>query len=1002
MRHFILTTISILFISLLSAQVDLVVSVTDLASAEPLEGITVNIENIQIGFTDQGLTDDQGKVRFKGLPTNGLYNVQTVGNAAYYPASASNIELKNNEKASVQLTMARISETTLEEVAISAKSTTRINTINAEVASELNLKEIQQIPVEGRDITRVLFRLPNVVQATGFYPEAPSVSIMGANSLYTNYTIDGFDNNERFLGGQKFAIPVGFARNVTVLTNNYSTEYGLTGNGVIDITTRSGSNDFSAEAFYVTRPGAAIDTLFTGASPYTQRDLSGNQVNNTFMRQQFGIGFGGAITKDKTFYYVNVEQTFDFKENLLDVDRLNLLASVPGQNTFTYVSGKIDHRWSNRFCSSLRANLGLTGIERQGGGLEGGVAFPSAANTQQRNAFIIASKNSYVGAAFSSETNVQYSRFRWNYADPVNGAGPSVTVFDSITPGPIAILGHPGYYFDDLENTIQLQQKLNFYRGNHTIKTGVEFISSDFQLAAGGNPDGNYSVLLSSAQFNDIAQFGTALDVNDIPADALVTGYSVELRPATFGTRQNIISIYAEDQYSVNNRLNLTFGLRYDYDDLSKGGSEQGDLNNLAPRASFNYKLNNRSVLRGGYAMVYDKILYAVYSDALQQNTNSADYRRQLQALIDQGALPENTNLDLITFEGTLSAFAAGVPYLNGPSAAELQAQRDQVFSAERRILNPNGFQNPQTHQFSLGYQVQLSEDKLFYIDGFYNKTNFLYRLRDVNAPAPFYPGPAFTASDVRDPAAADLTRPVAIYEGSYAIIDGDTVYGVARNVVMTETAGESRFFGISLNLQKDRSDDNYSWRFIYTLSRNENNTEDINFRAMDANRFEDEWGPSINDRTHVFNTIFNLFPWEGWQFTFAGLVQSGMPINRIPDAALYGTIDLNGDLSTNAFTGQYTGITDRSPGETRNSDRLPWNNTIDLAAQYTFNMKGGGHFEIRADVFNLLNAENLSGYFNNATQSNQIQVGPASSGVLVRRNAAPPRQFQFGARYYF
>jgi hypothetical protein len=126
------------------------------------------------------------------------------------------------------------------------------------------------------------------------------------------------------------------------------------------------------------------------------------------------------------------------------------------------------------------------------------------------------------------------------------------------------------------------------------------------------------------------------------------------------------------------------------------------------------------------------------------------------------------------------------------------------------------------------------------------------------------------------------------------------------------------------------------------------------------------------------------------------------MPINRIPDAALYGTIDLNGDLSTNAFTGQYTGITDRSPGETRNSDRLPWNNTIDLAAQYTFNMKGGGHFEIRADVFNLLNAENLSGYFNNATQSNQIQVGPASSGVLVRRNAAPPRQFQFGARYYF
>ena len=88
-----------------------------------------------------------------------------------------------------------------------------------------------------------------VVQATGFYPEAPNVSIMGGNSLYTNYTIDGFDNNERFLGGQKFAIPVGFARNISVLTNNFSTEYGLTGNGIIDITTRSGSNDFLQKLF---------------------------------------------------------------------------------------------------------------------------------------------------------------------------------------------------------------------------------------------------------------------------------------------------------------------------------------------------------------------------------------------------------------------------------------------------------------------------------------------------------------------------------------------------------------------------------------------------------------------------------------------------------------------------------------------------------------------------------------------------------------------------------
>ena len=56
---------------------------------------------------------------------------------------------------------------------------------------------------------------------------------------------------------------------------------------------------------------------------------------------------------------------------------------------------------------------------------------------------------------------------------------------------------------------------------------------------------------------------------------------------------------------------------------------------------------------------------------------------------------------------------------------------------------------------------------------------------------------------------------------------------------------------------------------------------------------------------------------------------------------------------------------------------------------------------ELRADVFNILNAGNLSGYSNNATQSNQIQIGPSGSGI-VRKNSAPPRQFQFGIRYAF
>ena len=79
----------------------------------------------------------------------------------------------------------------------------------------------------------------------------------------------------------------------------------------------------------------------------------------------------------------------------------------------------------------------------------------------------------------------------------------------------------------------------------------------------------------------------------------------------------------------------------------------------------------------------------------------------------------------------------------------------------------------------------------------------------------------------------------------------------------------------------------------------------------------------------------------------------------------------------------------------------MPWSYTFDLAAQYKFELSKGSKIEISADIFNLFNTVNLSGFSNNATQSNQIQEGPSGSGIIAT-NAAPPRQFQFGARYLF
>lgn len=943
----------------------------------------VTIENAGIGFRATATTNEQGKVRFSGLTTSGAYTVTTDDSEEYLPGRVTNIILRSNAPRSINLVLIPKRTTESRTITVIGNGQAELNSINAEVSSTISTRQIEDLPVEGRDLTRVLFRLPNVTQATGFFTEAPNVSINGVNGLYANYLVDGMDNNENFLGGQKFAMPSGFAQSVTVLANNYSTEFGRTGSGIFNITTRSGSNTMSGEVFYLVRPGPSIDA----GNPYAQRDLSGNQVKDGFQRHQAGVAVGGAIVPDKTFFYANFEQTFDLKDNLLSVPQLNISETVRGTNNFSFASFKINHFWSEQFSSSLRANVGLVGIERQGGGLEGGIGFPSSANTQDRNSVLIASQNIYTGEGFTYEGNIQFSRFRWNYANPANPTSPQVFVLDSSGNNALAVLGHPGYVFDDVENTINVQQKISLPMGNHRLKFGAELLSADFALTGGGNPNGNYTVQLNGQQQRDLAarQLGSGLGINDIPSDVAVLNYGIELQQASFGKRQNIFSIYAEDLFSVSSDLNLTIGLRYDYDNLSVGGGDAGDLDNIAPRLSFNYKLDEQSVIRGGYGLFYDKILYAIYSDALQQNSTSAGYRQQLQQLIDRGLLPADTDLESITNDGNVGADVANVPYLQGPSSESQQSARALATSNERRILNPNGYQNPMTHQISLGYQYQLNDNTLFYADLMYTQSRNLPRLHNLNAPALYPIDPQNVV--VRTDSAADATRPIAVVPGG------------AKNIVMTEMGGKGEYMAASLNVVKEKGADDYGYRLSYTLSRSYNNTEDINFKAQDGNNFEAEWGPSVNDRTHVISGIFYYYPIDGLAVTLAALLQSGQPINRVADGTKFGTTDLNGDGTS--YGDQYVANVDRTPGVERNADRLPWSKTVDLGIQYSIPVSDAMNVEVRADIFNAFNIVNLSGYANNATQSNQIQVGNVGDPV-VQRNIAPLRQFQFGARLLF
>jgi outer membrane receptor protein involved in Fe transport len=954
--------------------------------------VTVHVVNEDIGFAERGTTDDQGRVAWRGLSTSGSYTVFVEENDRFYAARATDVELRSNFTRSVTLLLRPIAEFEMDEVVVEGnQGIAEINRVNAEVSSSISAQSLENMPVEGRNFTQSLYRLPNVTPSTGFFPEAPNVSINGANGLYTNYLIDGMDNNEQFLGGPQFEMPTGMVKDVTVLTSTYSAEYGRTGNGIFNVTTKSGSNEWTGEAFYLTRPGQPIDGEFGDETP-TQRDLSGNSVKSGFQRHQAGFALGGPVVKDQTFFFVNLEHTTDWKDNVLSVGDLDVDETIQGQNQFTYLSGRLDHRWNDQWRSTVRFNANRVRIERQGGGLTGGIQFASAANTQRRDGVHAAVQTTYADEGLVYEGNLQYSWFNWDYANPANPNTPQVTVQNPQGTG-IAILGHPGFQFDSVENTLQLQQKVTYQLGGHTLKAGLDVLSSDHSLAGGGNPSGNYTVRLRDAAaldaFQTLDDFGPNLmpsDLRAIEGQLSVENYSVELRPSTFGRRQDMIGLYVEDQFSPMSGLTVTAGLRYDYDSLTEGGGgpEAADYDNVAPRLSLNYALDERTTLRGGYGIFYDKVVYSVTSDALELNSDDPAFRQEVQALVDQGILPSDTDVSDVTFNGTRTAQRDTAAFLQRPSDVN-------PTSGNRRILNPNGYENPQTHQFSLGIQRQFGSEWLVYVDLIHTRSYDLFRIRELNAPD--YPGDG----DISAEELANASDP------SELVLDPDEVDELrpipgGRSITMTETEGEARYWAANFNLIKDRGDDWYSGRLSYTLSRLRNNTDDINFRAETANQYEDEWGPSVNDRTHVISAVSTVYPTDRLRVTLASLLQSGQPINWVPDAEIFGTRDLNGD--GRQYGAAYVGNSDRWPGAERNSGRLPWSYRFDLSAQYAWSV-ANGRVVARADVFNVLNTENLSGFANSATQSNQIQVGPPGSDIQ-EKSLGPPRQFQFGVRYEF
>ncbi|MFN7984120.1 MAG: TonB-dependent receptor [Vicinamibacterales bacterium] len=896
-------------------------------SGAPLAGAQVILLATNVGFRRETQSARDGGFGFQDvLPATDL--VIEASASGFATSRVTLAPLGTSERRLIDVTVQLPGMT--EVVAVSGDSAVNVRTSSPALGGRVNRDHLDRLPNNGRDLIASAYLVPGAAPARGFYNLAPRLTINGASSLTANYTVDGFDNTDLFLGGPKLPVTLGSADDLQVRVNAYAPEYGRTGNGVFSVTTRSGGNRQRGEAFYAVRPGAVVDA----PNYFAPKDANGKVIDDSFRRHQAGGSLGGALVRDRVFYFGDVEATRESQDAILT----SPLAAGLAPTAFRSQTGmaKTDLRWNDGNLSTLRVHL--SDYTHDGDvGFVGGLTLPSAGlSVNYRNQFAAFTHRTTAGAGVN-ELGLQFGRLRANWAS-LDG-GPRVVVTDR--GATLATIGGVSDDFFWTETDLQVRDVYTRQAGRHTLRAGFDIVRGDFTIRSGPGARGAYVVDL---QGRTVKPSGAFLTLTDLPRDISVLSYSQSFINPVVNSAQTLSAAYAEDAFRLASDLSVTLGARWDYDSVTHTPLNSGDMNNIAPRLGMSWtpRGSARHQVRGGYGVFYERIPFAVYSDTIFNSPNG-------------GAIS-------VTFApGT--AFAPPTFPSQLPRNAFESVPVSQLPPRNVQVFDPN-LQSPSTTQASAGYVLTAPGGLTVSVDYVRARGRHLIRRIDTNAPA------SVSAASLRTVAAADATRPVMPVAGGFRLIEQD------------QSSGHSRFDGVYFNTRRALSH-GIAFDVAYTLSRIENDTDDINFRAVDARLPDAEFGRSLNDRRHILAVngvvrvphLVDLVP--------VLFLSSGQPLNVTTG------LDNNGDTIFN----------DRPAGVSRNSERTSGFAQFDLGLSRELPM-GAARLQLRVDVFNLFNRTNFSGFFNYGASG----VRPDENGTLAFQPTAagPARQMQVSANIRF
>lgn len=781
-------------------------------SAATIQGAQVHLRNLATNQTRTVTSDDQGAFRANELAV-GTYEVRVEqpGFAAYLHAGVT-LTVGETVRMDIQLVPATLQQ----QVTVTAQPPA-IQATETSVTATVDRERIEESPVQSRNYLDFVLLAPGVASSNAQQTSSSQAPIAGSGFIFggqrarsNNLSIDGVDNNDEFTGSSRTELSPEIVREFQVVNNGLSAEFGGASGGSINVVTKSGENIFHGDAF-----------AFGQSGIFNARDPLESEIRRPSLgRYRMGTSVGGPLVKDRTFFYTAFEQEHARSESSSDIDpgtssAINAFLATgafprlgtrqittgffPTARAETEASGKLDHQLNQQ--QSLMLRYAFTNNKEAGDAYNtsGLIDASTRGSSFTDDQGLVGSLVSLAGKSAVNDLRFQLATRRVTLRTN-DQIGPEIDLNGLIN------FGRPyGGNSRRTENHYEVSDTFGATNGHHFIKAGVAVNRVSLDSSA---PDG----------FGGVYIFRSLTDFFAGRADSFRQAFgspSTDFAVTSYGG-------FAQDRWSVTQRMTLDLGLRYDIESLPPGINQ--DINNVSPRVGLAYSPSPAWVLRAGYGIFFDRYPLAYLNQAVDKNGT-----RAFEQVADGTGAADIFQASL---GGTLQTPAAAI----APS----------IFRSDPRLATSY------SQQTSFGVERLLTPNLTVSVNYLFVRGDKLARTRNVNLTPP-------TTLTVSNAPSLGLTNP-------YPQQSGREVFGSARadtrfnDIYQLENSASSAYQGLSLTLNRRLAND-VELSASYTLAKTIDDASDFNDQPQNPFNLRADRGLSRNNQTQrfVFSGTFDL-----------------------------------------------------------------------------------------------------------------------------------------------